>query len=109
MSLEAGARYVIVNVKGETAIDLDGGNNRDIIGYPRHGESNQQWELVSVDDYNDWHLKNAESGTYIGYEGDHFDGTKLVISEEPFTWRILLMRTTSLSSGMLSITFIMDR
>ncbi|CAA7264512.1 unnamed protein product [Cyclocybe aegerita] len=89
MHFEKGARYIITNVKGGTAIDLDGTNNRDIIGYPKHGGPNQQWELVSVDNHDDWYLKNVRSGTYIGFDGQHFDGTKLISKSEPFTWRIL--------------------
>ncbi|KAJ3504355.1 hypothetical protein NLJ89_g7975 [Agrocybe chaxingu] len=87
MGIEAGARYVITNVKGGTAIDLDGTNNRDIIGYPKHGGPNQQWEAVQAD--GGWQLKNARSGTYISFEGSHHDGTKLISSSEPCKWNIV--------------------
>lgn len=34
--------YKVVNVKGGTALDLSGGDNRSIIGFNVHGQGNQQ-------------------------------------------------------------------
>ena len=34
--------YKVVNVKGGTAMDLSGGDNKSIIGFTVHGQGNQQ-------------------------------------------------------------------
>ena len=45
MSIQPGI-YKIVNVKGGTALDLSGGDNRTIMGFTVHGGGNQQVRYV---------------------------------------------------------------
>ncbi|KAL4066330.1 carbohydrate-binding module family 13 protein [Scleroderma yunnanense] len=47
--IQSGARYVLLNVKApESCLDISGGDNRSLIGYPPHGGLNQQWEFHRV-------------------------------------------------------------
>jgi len=42
MPIEAGKRYVLINKKSGTALDLDTRDNRSVQGWSRHGKANQQ-------------------------------------------------------------------
>jgi hypothetical protein len=35
-----------------------------------------------------WIIKNVQANRYLGYEGQHCDGNKLVATEEPRVWHI---------------------
>ncbi|KAF5319736.1 hypothetical protein D9619_008475 [Psilocybe cf. subviscida] len=86
MPVENGVRYFIKNVKGGTYIDLDASNNSRLIGYPKNGGENQQWELESVDD--GWQFKSVSSGLYWALDGGHQNGVAVVVKDEPVTFHL---------------------
>ena len=85
-SISSGNKYKIFNLKGGTLIDLSGEDNRSIIGYGDNGEENQHWELEETD--GGWYFKNVAHGTYLAFEGDAYDGNRLIAQEDPFVWAI---------------------
>ncbi|KAF5319547.1 hypothetical protein D9619_008473 [Psilocybe cf. subviscida] len=80
------ARYVLINAKSGTALDLSGEDNRSIIGYPRHGEENQQWETIRTDA--GWHIRNVAHDTYLAVDGVARDDARVIAREEPFIWHL---------------------
>ncbi|KAF8151499.1 ricin B-like lectin [Crassisporium funariophilum] len=86
VTIESTHRYIIKNQKGGTVIDLNGNDNRSIIGFPRHGGPNQQWETIRTAD--GWHIKNVATGLYLSFEGQAGDGKKLVADQAPFLWHL---------------------
>jgi hypothetical protein len=106
-SIEDGQSYKIVNAKAtESAIDLSGMNNRDVIGYTFHSGDNQrvrlphslcyrrhdgvltparQWKLKQ--DEGHWVFESA-SGSYLGVEGPPRDGAEVIGQGDKFHWDI---------------------
>ncbi len=41
-----GAYFVLLNSRSKTVMDLSGADSTSIIGYPKHGLANQQWEFI---------------------------------------------------------------
>ncbi|KAG6840073.1 hypothetical protein C0991_009185 [Blastosporella zonata] len=91
MSIQAGNRYHIVNVKSDTALDLSGTDNVSIIGWEKHNGDNQKasrvWELEHEN--NQWTFRNVGNGKYLGIaEGDLENGLALRAVDNPFAWDI---------------------
>lgn len=86
--IQSNSIYFIINRKGGTVINLSGEDNlnKSIIGYPRNGGKNQQWEPMQID--GGWIIKSVSSGHYLGYQGSPCDGNKLVATDQPFVWNI---------------------
>jgi len=84
--IKDGARYIIHNVKGTTVLDLNGSDGRTIIGYPRHGGKNQQWETIRTE--NGWHIKSVGSDKYLSLDGEPRDDVRLIATQRPFEWHL---------------------
>ncbi|KAJ7437864.1 ricin B-like lectin [Mycena galericulata] len=84
--VQSGGTYRILNAKAETAMDLSGGDNKSIIGYPYHNGENQHWTLTWTGD--SWTFRSASSGLYLGLDGPPADGTHLVATSTPFQFDI---------------------
>uniref|UniRef100_A0A8H8CG26 Ricin B lectin domain-containing protein n=1 Tax=Psilocybe cubensis TaxID=181762 RepID=A0A8H8CG26_PSICU len=88
VNVESEARYVIVNKKAGTVIDLSGTDNHSIIGWERHDGTNQQWETIEVDGR--WHIKNVGNGLYLSLGGaGPNDDVRLVGSEDHYSWELV--------------------
>ncbi|OAX32521.1 carbohydrate-binding module family 13 protein [Rhizopogon vinicolor AM-OR11-026] len=84
--------YTLTNCRGGTVLDLSGADNRSIIGFYANGGSNQSW--IFLRDHsggNNWYIKSARSGQFLGMEG-HIDnirnGTRVIAVSSPFRWNI---------------------
>ncbi|KAF9559364.1 ricin B-like lectin [Agrocybe pediades] len=86
LNLVPGNRYILINSKAQTALDLSGEDNESVIGYPRHRGENQQWEITYADQ--GWHIKNVATDKYLRYDGGEEDGSRLIATDSPFTWHI---------------------
>ncbi|KII84906.1 carbohydrate-binding module family 13 protein [Plicaturopsis crispa FD-325 SS-3] len=86
MSIQSGQTYVLTNVKGGTALDLSGGDNKSLIGFQNHGGGNQQWQLSQEN--SGWVFRNVGTGKYLGVEGRADDGVPVVAVDSPFIWNI---------------------
>jgi len=40
--IQSGSTYVLINGKSGTALDLSGSDNKSIVGWTKHGGTNQQ-------------------------------------------------------------------
>ncbi|KAJ8597209.1 carbohydrate-binding module family 13 protein [Rhizopogon salebrosus TDB-379] len=81
--------YTLKNARGQTVLDLSGGDNKSIIGYHNHDGPNQSWIFQRGE--NGWFIKSAGSGQYLGIEGDIrdiHDGTRVIAVSTPFRWRV---------------------
>uniref|UniRef100_A0A8H7XN36 Ricin B lectin domain-containing protein n=1 Tax=Psilocybe cubensis TaxID=181762 RepID=A0A8H7XN36_PSICU len=85
-NVQSGNRYVLVNKKGKTVVDLSGTDGRSVIGWERHNGENQQWEVIEVN--GGWNLKNVGTGKYLSLGCGIKNGGSVVGSDEPFTWQI---------------------
>ncbi|KAF4621987.1 hypothetical protein D9613_009502 [Agrocybe pediades] len=86
LNIASGNRYVIVNTKSQTVMDLSGADSVSVIGWSRHGAENQQWEITFAG--NGWHIKNVATGKYLRHEGGNQNGSRLIADQEPFVWHI---------------------
>ncbi|KAG6907730.1 hypothetical protein DXG01_007588 [Tephrocybe rancida] len=87
MSVEAGNRYVLVNVKSETALDLSGTDGSSILGWNQHDRI--QWELKHYEGTNQWTFRNVGSGKFLGLAEQHLrDDVPLRAVEHPVPWDI---------------------
>jgi len=110
--IENGTRYIIRNVKGETVLDLNGSDGRTskssivvllpisavsirgliapleflVIGFPRHGGENQQWQTIYTE--GGWHIKSVGTDKYLNLEHSPRDDVRLVATQQPFTWHL---------------------
>jgi hypothetical protein len=57
-----------------------------VIGYPRHGGENQQWETIRTE--NGWHIKSVSSGKYLNLDGHPKDDVRLIVTERPYEWHL---------------------
>ncbi|KAI0795856.1 hypothetical protein C8Q75DRAFT_744126 [Abortiporus biennis] len=85
--------YKIVNVKGGTSVDLSGGDFKSIIGYPAHDGYNQLWRFEPCGGgfmirslFQDG--ANARKALYLTVEESLCEGTPLIVSEFPTTWKV---------------------
>ncbi|KAJ7771160.1 ricin B-like lectin [Mycena maculata] len=76
----------IINAKSGTAMDLSGGDNKYIIGYPYHDGTNQHWTLTWTG--NSWTFRSESSGLYLGLAGAPADGTRLIAMPTPVEFDI---------------------
>jgi hypothetical protein len=86
MIIETGKHYILVNKKAGTVIDLDIRNNKTVHCWTRHGGTNQLWDFTCVPD--GWHIRNAQQGTYLTFEGNARDGQRVICTHEPYVWHI---------------------
>ncbi|KAH6911019.1 ricin B lectin domain-containing protein [Coprinopsis sp. MPI-PUGE-AT-0042] len=85
---ESGQRYKIINVQGETAVDLNTSNNWNIHGCEFHGGDNQLWDFHQQEDGN-WHIQNAETGGFLAIiDGAAGDDVDAVHWGDPFAWAV---------------------
>ncbi|KAI9566642.1 carbohydrate-binding module family 13 protein [Boletus coccyginus] len=86
--IQSGHKYALINVKGGTALDLSGGDNRSIIGFPYHGGPNQEWYFEKAGEDHVFYIKSAESSQpkYLTSAGGLHDGQKVVVDDAPFPW-----------------------
>ncbi|KAL4066541.1 carbohydrate-binding module family 13 protein [Scleroderma citrinum] len=85
--IQSGARYVLLNVKApESCLDISGGDNRSLIGYPPHGGLNQQWEFHRVS-RNIFRIRSG-TGLFLGIDGRAINGTRVVAGEEEYVWYV---------------------
>ncbi|TFK61281.1 ricin B-like lectin [Pluteus cervinus] len=84
--LQNGVTYVITNVKSRTVLDLSAGDNRSVIGWPRHNGPNQRWTLVWAG--NGWNIRSLSSGLFLNIDGSPENGTRLVATSAPILWHI---------------------
>jgi len=80
--------YTIKNVKGGTALDLSGGDNRSIIGFSFHGQGNQQWEVSERDGNNEVTIKSVATGKYLSIDQQPSNGIPVIASDNAQKWRI---------------------
>jgi len=85
--IQSGGLYKFINAKGGTVIDLSGGDNRSIIGYPETGGPNQAWVFEQTSD-GPWTIRSVSSGKFLGVEGNYCDGVQVVAVDSPFRWDI---------------------
>ncbi|KAL5480561.1 hypothetical protein ACEPAI_1831 [Sanghuangporus weigelae] len=81
--LEPGV-YVMRNLRSDSVIDLSGGDNKSIIGFPRHGFENQQWEFGILGD--GWYIRSAHSRAYLNIEKGLGDGFPVIANNYPAAW-----------------------
>ncbi|KAI9566641.1 carbohydrate-binding module family 13 protein [Boletus coccyginus] len=86
--IQSGHKYALINVKGGTALDLSGGDNRSIIGYPFHGGPNQEWYFEKAGEDHVFFIKSSGSGLFLTSAGELYDGQKVVADDAPFPWRV---------------------
>ncbi|KAH7925979.1 carbohydrate-binding module family 13 protein [Leucogyrophana mollusca] len=87
MTIQSGHTYKLINVKGGTALDLSGGDNRSIIGYGFHNGPNQEW-LFEQHEGGHWTIKSVGSGKYLGLEENPRDGVSVLAVSNPYRWDI---------------------
>ncbi|OCB90246.1 hypothetical protein A7U60_g2535 [Sanghuangporus baumii] len=83
--LEPGV-YVMRNLRSDSVIDLSGGDSKSIIGFPRHGFENQQWEFGILGD--GWYIRSAHSGAYLNIEKGLGDGFPVIANSYPAAWAV---------------------
>ncbi|KAL5513925.1 hypothetical protein ACEPAG_2686 [Sanghuangporus baumii] len=81
--LEPGV-YVMRNLRSDSVIDLSGGDNKSIIGFPRHGFENQQWEFGILGD--GWYIRSAHSRAFLNIEKGLGDGFPVIANGYPAAW-----------------------
>ncbi|KAF9467503.1 ricin B-like lectin [Collybia nuda] len=84
--VQSGQTYIITNAKSGTVVDLSGEDNKSIIGFPKHGGTNQRWTLNWTG--KSWTFRSVSSEMYLGLNGSPSDGTKLVAVTTPVEWHI---------------------
>ena len=83
--------YVLLNARGGTAMDLHGGDDTNVIGYPMHGNQNQQWEFIpSGHGYVIRCVRSSKAGhaLYLTVEGGVRDNAPVVASAYPVAWNV---------------------
>ncbi|KAF9244435.1 carbohydrate-binding module family 13 protein [Melanogaster broomeanus] len=78
--------YSLINVKGNTCLDLSGGDNHSLIGYGYYGGPNQAWIFEPVG--RDYYIKSVGTTQFLAIEGEPCDGQKVVGSPSPFAWDV---------------------
>ncbi|KAL0948453.1 hypothetical protein HGRIS_011026 [Hohenbuehelia grisea] len=86
MSINSGSVYRLINAKAGTALDLSGGDNSSIIGYPYHEGANQKWLLEWTG--KGWTFKSSSNGLYLTLSGTATDGTRLTVGSTPMEWHV---------------------
>ncbi|KAI1793770.1 hypothetical protein LXA43DRAFT_205483 [Ganoderma leucocontextum] len=84
-----GTYYFLSNARGGTVMDLSGADSTSIIGYPKHGGPNQQWEFIPCG--HGCFIRGAPpySGLYLALDcGGARDGAPVVASEHPVAWDV---------------------
>ncbi|KAG6818547.1 hypothetical protein H0H93_004133, partial [Arthromyces matolae] len=81
MNIEAGKRYVLINARSGTAIQLSGSDN-DSAGIP----TVVKWELLQEDKH--YILRNVHNGKYLGIDGDPHDKVPVRGVDAPVKWNI---------------------
>ncbi|EJC99514.1 uncharacterized protein FOMMEDRAFT_148689 [Fomitiporia mediterranea MF3/22] len=76
--------YIMRNVKSDSMMDLSGGDNKSIIGFPRHGLENQQWEFGNLGE--GWYIRSVHTGSYLNIESGLEDGFPVVANGFPASW-----------------------
>ncbi|KAJ7724854.1 ricin B-like lectin [Mycena metata] len=84
--VQSGLTYRITNAKAGTVVDLSGGDNRSIIGYPYHAGPNQHWMVTWTG--HAWTIRSLSSGLYLSLGGTPGDGTPLIATSTPFEFDI---------------------
>ncbi|KAG9128417.1 hypothetical protein FRC07_012525, partial [Ceratobasidium sp. 392] len=82
--------YILQNVAAMTAIDLRrgyGGEDIDVIGFPPHGTSNQQWRLEWTGIDSNVTLQSVKSGAFISFK-NFASGVGVKSSTRPQQWRL---------------------
>ncbi|THH06417.1 hypothetical protein EW145_g4110 [Phellinidium pouzarii] len=87
MCIEPGM-YKLINVLGNVALDLSGGDGKSIIAFTTHGQGNQQWIISSPDQQGNQTIKGASSGKYLAIEGLPQNSERLVASQDPVLWAV---------------------
>ena len=81
----------IENARGsQTVVDMAGPDNKTIIGWPLHGDSNQQWSFIpSGDGYLIQNGRKSQYGEplYLTVSGDVEDG-QVVCDTQPAVWHV---------------------
>ncbi|KAH9161598.1 ricin B lectin domain-containing protein [Lactarius sanguifluus] len=90
MSIKSGQRYKITNQLTELAVDLNGGNNKSVIGWTPHGGENQQW-IIDEQVNGQWTIRSVSSQKYLGIEKAPDNGTHLVVLDKPQFWDIEIL------------------
>ncbi|KAM5545830.1 hypothetical protein V8D89_000868 [Ganoderma adspersum] len=83
--------YVLLNARGGTAMDLHGGDNTSVIGYPMHGSQNQQWEFIpSGHGYVIRCVRPSKAGhaLYLTVEDGVRNNAPVVASAYPVAWNV---------------------
>ena len=83
--------YVLLNARGGTAMDLHGGDDTNVIGYPMHGNQNQQWEFIpSGHGYVIRCVRPSKAGhaLYLTVEGGVRNNAPVVASAYPVAWNV---------------------
>ena len=109
MSIKRGT-YIVINVKGFTALDLSNDDQTTVHGYPLHGQPNQRVRLLVTQYYTEcistelfgctqwlieptaggFTIKNVGHGKFLSVPtGQIHDGSQVVATASPFTWVIL--------------------
>ncbi|OBZ72955.1 hypothetical protein A0H81_06821 [Grifola frondosa] len=83
--------YVLINARSGTALDLQIGDQRSLIGFPMHGGPNQQWEFVPSGQ--GYMIRSALSvsraeGLYLTVEDGIRDHAAVVASAFPVSWNV---------------------
>jgi len=87
-SVQPGA-YHICNAQAGTNMDLAGGGGGDnvpVLGWQGSGGPNQIWELESGQ--NGYRIKNRQSGSYLGYQGQPNEGTFVTGCTQPVEFQV---------------------
>jgi len=81
--------YVVENAFSGTAADLAGagtGEGTPITGWQCNRGGNQTWDLIPAQ--NGYYFKNSASGTYLGFDAEGVEGTKICGSSRPVEWQV---------------------
>ncbi|PIL34541.1 hypothetical protein GSI_03319 [Ganoderma sinense ZZ0214-1] len=83
--------YVLLNARGGTAMDLHGADDTNVIGFPMHGNQNQQWEFIpSGHGYVIRCVRPSKAGhaLYLTVEGGVREHAPVVASAYPVAWSV---------------------
>ncbi|KAL4072385.1 carbohydrate-binding module family 13 protein [Scleroderma yunnanense] len=91
--IRSGARHVLVNIKAQNScLNLSGGDNHAIIGYPPHDGLNQQWEFVRQQSGN-YLIRSVGTGLYLRIDGEPANDVMIVAGREPYEWYVQYERS----------------
>ncbi|KIM60270.1 carbohydrate-binding module family 13 protein [Scleroderma citrinum Foug A] len=86
--IQSGAPYILLNVKAPgSCLDLSGGDNRSIIGYPPHNGPNQQWRFERLENGN-YLIQSVGTGLYLRIDGEPANDVRVVAGRDRYEWYV---------------------